>query len=501
LIVASRLALVALVFGVVAVVWPGRSAAPRARGPNIVLLMTDDMRADDLARMPATRRLIAAGGATFTRAYVSFPLCCPSRATLNSGQYAHNHGVRGNGPPRGGFQALTDRDNLLATWLQAVGYYTVHIGKYLNGYGTQEPARPQPGWSDWRGAIDGWTYLMWGYRLLEHGQPVTYGDREVEDPALYQTDVYRGKAEAIIRERAASGRPFYLDLAFLAPHQEYIRRIVRSAPRHRGLLATAPLPHPPAFDERSVADKPRWLRAGAPRLSPARIARITDEYRHRQESLLAVDEAVARLVAVLEETGQLENTFVVFTSDNGYFQGEHRIANGKSLPYEPSVRVPLLIRGPGIPAGVRSAEPVANVDLAPTFAAIAGAMPRRVLDGRSLLPFARDPARRSARPLLLEGGRTPSNGRRFPAPPYRGIVAGHYKYVVYADGSRELYDLARDPQELRNRVDDRGLHALRRALARRLETLRSCRGRACRAKDGLEHGPLGDASVARGDAP
>ena len=122
--------------GVVAVVWPSRSAAPQARRPNIVLLMTDDMRADDLARMPATRRLIAAAGATFTRAYVSFPLCCPSRATLNSGQYAHNHGVRGNGPPRGGFQALTDRDNLLATWLQAAGYHTVHIGKYLNGYGT-----------------------------------------------------------------------------------------------------------------------------------------------------------------------------------------------------------------------------------------------------------------------------------------------------------------------------------------------------------------------------
>ena len=485
MIAASRLGVVALVVGVLAVVWPSRPAAPAARGPNIVLLMTDDMRADDLARMPATRRLIGAAGATFTRAYVSFPLCCPSRATLNSGQYAHNHGVRGNGRPRGGFQALSDRGNLLAPWLQAAGYHTVHIGKYLNGYGSQEPATPQPGWSDWRGAIDGWTYLMWGYQLLEHGQPVTYGDRTVEDPALYQTDVYRDKAEAIIRERAASDRPFYLDLAFLAPHHEYVGNSVRSAPRHRGLL-TAPLPRPPAFNERSMADKPRWLRAGAPRFSPARIARITDEYRHRQESLLAVDEAVARLVAVLEETGQLDNTFVVFTSDNGYFQGEHRVVNGKSLPYEPSVRVPLLIRGPGIPAGARSAEPVANVDLAPTFAAIAGAQPRRVLDGRSLLPFARQPARRSARPLLLEGGRTPRNGRRFPAPPYHGVVAGNYKYIVYADGTRELYDLEHDPEELRNRVDDRAYAAVQRALARRLETLRYCRGRACLRADGLD---------------
>jgi arylsulfatase A-like enzyme len=473
--------LVALVAagGVVAVAWPSHSHAPAARRPNIVLVMTDDMRADDLARMPATRRLIGGAGVTFTRSYVSFPLCCPSRATLNSGQYAHNNGVRGNGRPRGGFEKLTDRRNLLAPWLQAAGYYTVHIGKYLNGYGSQEPATPQPGWSDWRGAIDGWTYLMWGYRLLEHGEVVTYGDRAVEDPALYQTDVYRDKAEAIIRERAASGQPFYLDLAFLAPHQEYTNRSVRSAPRHRGLLAAEPLPRPPGFSERAVADKPRWLRVGAPRFTPARIARITDEYRHRQESLLAVDEAVARLVAVLQETGQLENTYVVFTSDNGYMQGEHRVASGKSLPYEPSVRVPLLIRGPGIPAGESSKELVANVDLAATFAAIAKASPRRALDGRSLLPFARDPARRSERPLLLEGGPTPRNGRRYPAPPYRGVVAGDYKYVVYADSSRELYDLANDPDELRNRAGEPEYAAVQRDLARRLETLRYCRGRAC----------------------
>src|SRR4051812_6125006 len=194
--VARGLGLVAVVLGVL-VVWPSHPAAPQARRPNIVLLMTDDMRADDLARMPATRRLIAGAGATFTRAYVSFPLCCPSRATLNSGQYAHNHGVRGNGAPRGGFQALTDRDNLLATWLRDAGYYTVHIGKYLNGYGTQEPATPQPGWSDWRGAIDGRAYLIWGYRLLEDRQPVTHSDPEGGDPAPHQTHGHPRNAEGV----------------------------------------------------------------------------------------------------------------------------------------------------------------------------------------------------------------------------------------------------------------------------------------------------------------
>ncbi len=472
--------------------------------PNILLIQTDDMRVSDLARMPATRRLIGAAGTTFTRSYVSFPLCCPSRATLNSGQYSRNNGVRGNRPPQGGFRRLADRGNLLAGWLQAAGYHTVHIGKYLNGFGNSEPATPQPGWSDWRGSVDPTTYRMWGYTLLEDGQSVTYGTPAVEDPALYQTDVYRDKAEALIRARATTGQPFYLDLAFLAPHGENNRGrpsgpgapTVRSAPRHRGRLANARLPRPQAFDERDISDKPRWLRDGAARLRPAQIARITNAYRSRQEALLAVDEAVARLLAVLTETGQLADTYVVFTSDNGFFLGEHRIPNGKTLAYEPSARVPLLIRGPGIPAGGSSRELVANVDLAPTFAAIAGASPRRTLDGRSLLPYATDTRRSSSRSLLLESGPGRSSAdleqdgahnqppmprrNRPPAPSYSGIRVGDLKYIAYADGSRELYDLARDPQELRNRAGDRRYGAAQRKLARRLAGLRRCRGASCR---------------------
>lgn len=474
--------------------------ARRATGkPNIVFLLVDDMRLADLSRMPATQRLVGAAGTTFTQAYISFPLCCPSRATIYTGQYSHNNGVRGNAPPQGGFQSLTDRGNVLAAWLQEAGYYTTHIGKYLNGYGARAPAEPQPGWSEWRGSIDQSTYRMWGYTLLEDGKQVTYGAPLVEDPALYQTDVYRDKAEDFIRRRAASGQPFYLDVSFVAPHSENNGsrpggQTIRSAPRHRGQLANAPLPKPTAYDEADVADKPGWLRK-APRLTTAQVTQITNAYRSRQEALLAVDEAVARLVAVLDETGQLANTYVVFMSDNGFFHGEHRIPTGKTLAYEPSTHVPLLIRGPGIPAGGRSAELVGNVDVAATFADIADAAPRRQLDGRSFLPYAQTTTRRSTRPLLLEttaaaaGGDldqdgaanqapTPAGGR-IRAPSYRAIRAGRYKYVEYADGAKELYDLGRDPQELSNRAGDKRYKAAQNVLTTRLRSLSVCRGSAC----------------------
>lgn len=482
----------------------------KASKSNILFIQADDMRQSDIARMPNTRRLIGAAGTTFSRSYVSFPICCPSRATLNTGQYSHNNGVQGNQPPSGGIENLKDRGNLLAPWLQQAGYATSHVGKYLNGYGSREPATPQPGWTEWRGSVDQSTYSMWGYTLLEDGQPVTYGSAAVEDPALYQTDVYRDKGESFIRRTATTGQPFYLDLAFLAPHSENGQArgggpTVRSAPRHRGRMAAEKLPRPSAFDEKDISDKPAWLRK-ASRLSAQQVTSITNEYRSRQESLLALDEAVARLVAVLAETGQLDNTFVIFTSDNGYFHGEHRVASGKTLAYEPSARVPLLIRGPGIPAGGTSRELGANVDLAATFSEIAGARPGRALDGRSFLRYARDPSRGSTRPLLLESGpgqassdlnrdgaanRPMRQGAMVRAPTYKGIRAGDYKYVEYADGSRELYDLARDPQELRNRVTDRRYASLATTLSRRLDTLRRCRGAACSRSIGKLPGQSG----------
>ncbi len=471
------------------------SNAAAADRPNVVVLMTDDQTVADLDAMPRTSAVLARKGVSFDRSYVSYPVCCPSRATYLSGQYAHNHGVMGLYPPTGGYGRF-EHANALPVWLQRAGYATAHIGKYMNGYelgvGIQQP----PGWTEWHGAVDDSTYLMWGYTLVENGVPHTYGDPLDEQPRLYQTDVYRDKAVDFIERRAPSRQPFFLSVAFLAPHHEngpvraITRQLVRPAPRHARSDARDRLPTPPGFGERDRSDKPRFLRHRRP-LSAEAIGGIEQQFRERRASLRAVDEGVEAIVAALRRSGELENTYVILTSDNGYMLGEHGVPNGKLLPYEPSTRVPLLIRGPGIPAGDVSHELVGNVDLAPTIAGIAEAVPGRVLDGRSLLPYARQPWLRSRRPLLHETGGSRFLRRRdqdAAGPPavkrvltYRAVRTRRWLYVEYHDGERELYDLRRDPHELRS------LHAERRerAVVRRLhvvaDRLARCAGESCRA--------------------
>src|SRR4051794_36997525 len=217
---------------------PDSAARAEATGsrPNIVVFMTDDETVAELSGMPHTRALIKRRGVRFDRSYVSYPVCCPSRATFFSGQYAHNHGVMGLYPPTGGY-ARFNRWNSLPVWLERAGYATAHIGKYMNGYGTQVRADVPPGWTEWHGAVDGSTYRMWGYTLDENGRRRTYGSPFVEDPRLYQTDVYSRKAVDFIKRRASGRRPFFLSVAFLAPHHESasIRavtgKLVRPAPR------------------------------------------------------------------------------------------------------------------------------------------------------------------------------------------------------------------------------------------------------------------------------
>jgi N-acetylglucosamine-6-sulfatase len=470
---------------------PDAAAADR---PNVVVLMTDDQTVADLDAMPRTRAVLARRGVSFDRSYVSYPVCCPSRATYLSGQYAHNHGVLGLYPPTGGYGRF-DHSNALPVWLERAGYATAHIGKYMNGYRMVVGARQPPGWTEWYGAIDGSTYLMWGYTLDENGVARTYGTPLDEDPRLYQTDVYRDKAVDFIERRAPSKRPFFLSVAFLAPHHENAAvrkltgRLVRPAPRHAGAFADAPLPTPPGFAERDRSDKPRLLRR-RPQITAAGIDRIAEHFRDRRASLLAVDEAVEAIVAALRRTGELDDTYVVLTSDNGYMQGEHGVPSGKMLPYEPSTRVPLIARGPGIPAGAVSHALVGNVDLAPTIVRLAGARPGRSFDGRSLLPFAHDPRRRSRRVLLHETG-----GRRFvrrrdqdaagvPAVrrvlSYRAVRTQRWLYVEYQDGERELYDLERDPYELRSIHADPGARMILHVLRATLRRLAHCRGPTCR---------------------
>ena len=314
------------------------------------------------------------------------------------------------------------------------------------------------------------TYQFYNYTLNENGRTVRYG----ADPASYQADVYTRKAVDAVR-RLAPGGPFLLSVAYLGPHSGGPREsddpanlaTPVPAPRHRNRFAAEPMPTTPAFNEADMSDKPGAMRR-RPSIGPGRVAAITEAYRQRLESLLAIDEGVAEIVAALRAVGELENTLIVFTADNGFFHGEHRVQTGKVLHYEPSTRVPLILRGPGIPRGAVRRQPVANIDVAPTIVSAAGATAARAMDGRPLQPFARDALLHSGRDLLLE---TPS---------YRALRSPRYVYVEHSTNEQELYDLATDPHQLASLHASAAHAPLKADLAARLARLRGCAAGVCR---------------------
>jgi N-acetylglucosamine-6-sulfatase len=448
----------------------GQAQSSPALRPNVVMIMTDDQTVESMRVMPNVKTLLADQGVTFDNNFVSYSLCCPSRATYLTGQYAHNHGVWGNSAPNGGYYKL-DSTNTLPVWLNRAGYQTMHIGKYLNGYGTRNAREVPPGWGLWYGSVDPTTYRYYNYTLNENGTTVNYGT----GVANYQTDVYARKAVGLIAAQAADPRPFFLSVAFLAPHAGGPRdpddpagqATPSPAPRHRNLFRTQPLPAPPSFNEADVSDKPAAIR-NRPLLTTARINKIRENYQQRLESLLAVDEAVAQIVNQLAAIGKLDQTYIIFTSDNGFMHGEHRVPQGKVVLYEPSIRVPLIIRGPNLPAGVHRSQFVENIDLAPTIVDATDVQPARVMDGKSLLPFAKDPILHSGRDLLLE------------TPTYAAIRTPNWLYAEHVTGEKELYNLARDRDELNSVHNDLGLAATRTNLATRLARLRGCLGATCR---------------------
>ena len=448
------------------------AAAPDATAaPNVVVIQTDDQTVADLEAMPRTRALIAEAGTAFRNSHVSLSQCCPSRATLLTGRYAHNHGVLASSRPYGGIERLAAAETL-PVWLRRAGYETALVGKYLNGYGARDPTQVPPGWSEWHGLLGSSTYRYYDYWLNHDGRLTRYG----YDPADYQTDVLTTRAEDVVRRRAGGAAPLFLWVAYVAPHTGQPLDVLDPpgasavpAPRHRAaLLATlAPLDFEP-----DVSDKPRAIR----RRDLVDPLLLRERRRQRRESLLAVDDGVARIVAALRAAGELEDTLLIFTSDNGYMEGQHRVAAGKVLPYAPSTAVPLLIRGPGVPAGAQRSQLVWNGDLAPTILAAAGARSPWPADGLSLWPFLRRPGLRSPRALVLEA---PPGRRTGSVPRFRGLRTPRYLYVEHSTLEVELYDTLRDPGELRNLARER--RPLRRRLHRRLARLLACRGAACRS--------------------
>lgn len=454
-----------------------KSTKPRSRHPNILMIMTDDQTVESMRVLPAVKSLIGDAGVTFTDNVVSFPICCPSRASFLTGEYAHNDGVHANVAPYGGLGALKSPETTLPVALERAGYDTIHIGKYVNGYGLKGPVTVPPGWTDWNGTIDNSTYQYYGFTMFQNGVKRTFGSR----PAGYQTDVESGIATAKIRQHRGRRKPFFMNLAYLAPHVTGSEGgagarsgVPVPAPRDAGRRAGQPLPASPAFNEADVSDKPLWVQA-LPRLTPAADEAITKDYDLYLETLDAVNDGVNRIMKTLKETHQLANTVVIFTSDNGYFFGEHRIPSGKGRFYEPSIRVPLVMRGPGIEHGVTRRSLVANVDLAPTILDLAGAKSLRTVDGTSMVPLldhqeSRPPKDRA---VLLESNSVFS--------PDLGVRTPRYAYFVLNTGEKELYDLRADPNELRNLVGDPAHAAVQADLATRLAKLEHCSGATCRS--------------------
>jgi len=470
----------------------GADAAQQSqRQPNVVVLLSDDQTVEEMRYMPEAQRLIGAAGTTFTTNMTNWPLCCPSRATMLSGQYAHNHGVLGNVAPLGGFGNF-DTAHALPVWLRQAGYYTAHVGKLMNGYEQSDVGVP-PGWSEWHGSKN--TYRYYGMVLLENGRRVTYGNprENTDDPAdpdSYNSVVYTDKAVDIIERRAPGSRPFYLSVSYLAPHSGGPHRTAGEEPARcegtakppidrMGELESTPLPQPPSFNEADVSDKPAAV-ATLPPLSPQRLAATTRNYRCRGESVIGVDDGVARVIGALRASGELRNTIVVYTSDNGFFHGEHRIPSGKNQVYEEAVRVPLLIRGPGFPRGAEVDDVTINADLVPTIVDAAGARTDLPQDGRSLLPFAKHPDRYHGRGLLIEQKSPEGEGGEPLGTEYAAIRTNRYKLVDNATGEIELYDLLSDPYELDNRHGDPAYAEAEAALSAELAALRRCAGRSCR---------------------
>ena len=459
--------------------------------PNVILIVTDDLDArlleEHAADYPNLREL-AAEGTTFENAFVTDSLCCPSRATILRGQYPHNHEIVGNWWPEGGsrkFRTLGDERSTVATWLQDAGYKTVLLGKYMNGYhGTRVPL----GWDNWYG-IDG-DYTS--NRLNENGHIVDY------PPGQYHLDdVLAEKATNYVRREKSGDPPFFMWVGTQAPHAP-----ATPAPRYANAFPDASLPQPPSFDEENVSDKPSWIRDNPP-LSQEQISSMEGLYRKRLQSMLSVDDMVGELVKALKASGELDNTYIFFTSDNGWHAGEHRLTTGKWTAYEEDIRVPLIVRGPGVPEGQKRDQLVLNNDLAPTFAELGGARSPSFVDGRSLVPLLSDhppPAADWRHAFLVEEGTevgwdaplsgdpTPEEGQRavrrdWGRPKLEAVRTDDYLFVEYATGEREYYNLKTDPYELDNRYESTDPDLIHRA-EERLGALRGCAGATCRTTEG-----------------
>lgn len=451
-----------------------RTVAAQVDQPNIVLITSDDQTLREMRWLPRTRKLLGRRGVTFRDMVAAHPNCCPARAQILTGQYAHNNGVRTNGPPHGGHQGFT-AETALPVWLQEAGYATGFTGKYMHGYDESLPV--EPGWDHFRPIVT--QPLSAYYGILEHddGTP-----RQLPDD-VYHTHHVADRSVEMVQEFAAADRPFFVWSSYIAPHGSCATSEAKDCsgppevePKYADRFGGVRLPSldSPSFNEQDMSDKPRKMRR-LPKVSAREQQR---RFTARLQSLASLDDAVVRTVRALRRAGVLDDTVIMFTSDNGYLFGEHRL-EGKNVAYEESVRVPLLVRGPGVPAGEQRDQSVAMIDLAPTVAELAGATPQVVMDGISVWGYATRDVRQGDRVVLLQAGsRDPDPAKAWK---YRAVRTGRYTYVDYQRWRPdELYDRRRDPYQLRSVVRDPAYRAVRQTLRRQLTRVQDCSGTSCR---------------------
>jgi N-acetylglucosamine-6-sulfatase len=428
------LIVVALFASSIQYVSPGQSNVARAGDrPNILLIVTDDQRFDTMEFMPRTKARVFDEGVTFTNAFVTTPLCCPSRASIYTGMYAGNHKVHENLDP------LTTPT--FAQRLDASNYYTGLVGtKYLNSW---PDFRQRPEFDYW--AVGGDAF---DNQMFVNGATVQTND--------YITYTYRDYAARFLEQAAEQSDPFMLMLPFFAPHLPAI-----PAPGDENLHLDLPAHRPPNFGEADMADKPASISA-LPSLTSGQIDKIDAARIGQIQTLNAVDIAVDDLLTMLDDLGTLDNTMVMFLSDNGYFWGEHRLS-AKRYAYEESIRVPFGIRYPArIPAGTINDQFVANIDIAATIYDLTGVATPTQLDGRSLLPLL-EGTNEWRDDLLFEG---------WGAPSYNAVRTARYKYIEGDNDERELYDLLLDPYELDNVYADDAYASVRDDMLARLDRLK-----------------------------
>jgi arylsulfatase A-like enzyme len=385
--------------------------------------------------MPNVQRQLVDQGVTLTNSLVDFPLCSPYRASLLSGLAAHNHGIKHNFAPTGGSTAFQPfESDTIAVWLKAAGYRTALLGKYINQYAS---AQVPPGWDEWFALMH---YGYFDYDLNDNGKIVHFD----EDESDYSTDAIARRVKAFLRD---TPQPFFMVVAPFAPHwADSKSKLAIPAPRHASAFAPA-APRGRSFNAPNTSGKPAWVQ-GIPSLSVVAQQRIDDAYKQAARSLLAVDELLGEIVASLGE--RLDDTYICFTSDNGYFYGEHRISLTKIIPYDAALKVPLVCRGPGIPAGETRDQLVNNLDLVATIVDWAGAPSGATLDGQSLAPLLHNAAAPWRTALFFSADRDGLPAQKSAT----GVRTPARAYIRWGNGFEELYDLRADPDETENKAKD-----------------------------------------------